>query len=317
MVSYPLFLEYVKDNIISFMPEEYSNYCVEEVQALKENGQVFTGISIVKNENGCNPAFYCEGFYKMYQDTQDIDEVMRFIAEQYVKWDKVGAQMALPDPENFEEVKDLIGYSVVNEQLNRDMLKELVHTTVEDLAKVYRVFYMDDEGCKSLKITNELMKGWGISIEELDSIANENMPVLFPPAAAEVSKNNSLTLLERIHNNPEINLAPGGSIYMLTNKYMRGGASVIFYPDLLKTVHAQIQEDFYILPASIHEVYILTKEDQSPKHLGEMVRTGNKEFVSPNDVLSDCVYEYIRDSDCIRKVPESVLQVEKNRGMER
>ena len=104
---------------------------------------------------------------------------------------------------------------------------------------------------------------------------------------------------------------------MLTNKYMRGGASVIFYPDLLKTVHAQIQEDFYILPASIHEVYILTKEDQSPKHLGEMVRTGNKEFVSPNDILSDCVYEYIRDSDRIRKVPESVLQVEKNRGMER
>ena len=24
MVSYPLFLEYVKDNIISFMPEEYN-----------------------------------------------------------------------------------------------------------------------------------------------------------------------------------------------------------------------------------------------------------------------------------------------------
>ena len=89
MVSYPLFLEYVKDNILSFMPEEYSNYCVEEVQALKENGQVFTGISIVKNENGCNGnPFICKKLYHKYLASVDkpsqniIDEFNRRKNEQ-------------------------------------------------------------------------------------------------------------------------------------------------------------------------------------------------------------------------------------------
>ncbi len=317
MVSYPLFLEYVKDNILSFMPEEYRDYRVEEIRALKENGQVFTGISIVKGEKCCVPAFYCESFYKMYQETQDIDSVMRDIAEQYVHWDKVGMQMPLPDLENFEEIKDLIGYSVANERLNQEMLKDVVHTTVEDIAKVYRVFLIDDDGCKSTKITNELMKQWDISREELDAIANENMPRMFPPVVMS-----SKTMLMKLFDEEEelptgIFAEPGDFLYVLTNQQLNGGASTLFYPELLQTVRQQLGNDFYILPGSTEEVYILPKDEHSPVLLGEKVRIGNQEFNQPNEILADCIYEYTKGADHIRKVPESVRQVEKNRGMER
>ena len=320
MITYPIFLEFVKENILSYMPEEYSTCQIENIRAIKENGQVFEGFAIVTDGKGycCAPAFYCESFYKMFQETQNIDEVMHYIAAQYVYWDNEGKKFNFPDLKNFEEVKDLIGYSVVNERFSQEMLKGVLHKSTEDLAKVYRVFMMDDDGCKSVKITNEILDVWEISESELDTIADRNMPNLFPPVVESVEHMMNYMLdIESIESKEGEGFSLGRDMYVLSNRQLSGGASVIFYPGLLESIRESANEDFYILPSSTEEVIIVSKNLHSAKWLGELVRAGNRDVTAQNEVLSDCIYEYTKESGKIRKVPESVPQVEKKRGMER
>ena len=321
MISYSLFLEYVKDNILSYMPQEYAEYHVNQISTVKENDLVLEGISVVKSGDGiqCAPIFYCEEFYRQFQETQDIQKVMRTLAELCVYWDREGRKMQLPDVTNFNEIKFMIGYSIANERLSRDMLEEVVYETIEDLAKVYRVFMLDDDGCKSLKITNELMERWGVTKAQLRQLADENMPRMFPPRIESMD-----SIARQIINLEELQAmfppqlpSAGKNMYMLSNEQICGGASVIFYPGLLEKVGELMKSDFFILPASTEEVYIIRSNPNSAKYYGEIVRDGNTMFCEPIEVLSDCIYEYNRESGKIRKVPESELVNEKHRGMER
>ena len=52
----------------------------------------------------------------------------------------------------------------------------------------------------------------------------------------------------------------------------------------------------------------------SPKDLGQMVREVNRAEVAREEVLSDRVYEYDKEAQKIRQVPESI---ERARGMEK
>ncbi len=319
MISYPLFLEYVKDNILSYMPEEYGGSQVEIVRAVKENDQVYEGITMIRSAAGirCSAVLYCESFYKEYQQNENPENIMKRIAEAYVKIERRGYAKNYPDVTRFEDVKSMIGYSVVNEKYNREMLEDIVHKCEEDLAKVYRLYAFDKDECSSLKIPNELMEVWGITVEQLDELANQNMPRMFPPVVVSSEKMLMNLFFEDEDFPVGICVEPGDFMYAATNQFLKGGASVIFYPNLLETVRLQVDEDFYILPGSTEEVYILPKGKNSPAKLGELVRNGNKNFNSPEQVLADCVYEYTRESGKIRKVPESELVHEKHRGIER
>ena len=323
MITYPIFLEFVKENILSYMPKEYEDCSIEVIRTIKENGKTVEGLAIVKTGEGVQlaPAYFCEPFFDLYQKTQDIEEVMQYMADMYVYWDKEGEKKRFPNLDNFQEVKNLIGYSIVNERFNRQMLKDLAHQTTEDLTKVYRVFHFTEEGGMSAKVSNEMLSAWGISIPELDAIANENMPKLFPPLleSLEFLAKGIMQEIdgERIDNLINVSFSLGNKMYMLSNTALTRGASTIFYPGLLESIREKVNEDFYILPASTEEVYIVSKSQGEAKWFGELVRSANEAINAPNEVLSDCIYEYTKESGKIRKVPESVPQVEKKRGLER
>lgn len=54
-----------------------------------------------------------------------------------------------------------------------------------------------------------------------------------------------------------------------------------------------VGEDFYILPASVHELLVIKKSAvQGPGILREMVRSVNREHVRPEIQLSNEVFEY-------------------------
>ncbi len=315
--TYDEFHAYVRDNILSFMPPEYADHSVKEVPAQKKNGKEYMGISIIDSGEGvsCHPVFHCKDFYNTFQGTGDINSIMMIIADAYVEIDKMGKAMKFPDLQNFSEIKTMIGYSIVNENLNKEMLKDTAYKSIEDFAKVYRVFHFNEGNGCSARITKEILDSWGVSLDELDRIADENMTVLFPAVLRPLGPpldqfGNSLNNVVPFSENEN-------AIYILTNEHMVGGASTIFYPGLLDTVHNLVKDDFYILPSSTEEVFIVSKTGHSAKAYGEIVRKANKDVVCPEEVLADCIYEYSKEGGSIRKVPESMLQFSKRRGMER
>ena len=65
---------------------------------------------------------------------------------------------------------------------------------------------------------------------------------------------------------------------------------------MLEQISNEIEENFYILPSSIHEM-IIVPESNSPSraHLDEMITEVNETQVDEEEVLSERVYYYNRD----------------------
>ena len=73
------------------------------------------------------------------------------------------------------------------------------------------------------------------------------------------------------------------------------------YPDILKNFSGMIENDFYILPSSIHEVILLPVcAEENPVRLQEMVKEVNESQVELQEQLSDQVYFYDRKSERLR-----------------
>ena len=81
--------------------------------------------------------------------------------------------------------------------------------------------------------------------------------------------------------------------YVVTNNIGINGASVILYPDMLREIAAKLGGDFYVLPSSIHEVLVVSaSEDVDEKSLKKMVEDINRNYLLPDEYLSDNVYKY-------------------------
>ena len=74
------------------------------------------------------------------------------------------------------------------------------------------------------------------------------------------------------------------------------GAATILYEGVLEMIADFLDDNFYVLPSSIHEV-IIVSETEAPwgsSGLSEMVREINHTQVDEEDILSDIVYYYDR-----------------------
>ena len=92
-------------------------------------------------------------------------------------------------------------------------------------------------------------------------------------------------------------------LYVLTNRSGWYGASCILYPGLLQKLAAQLGDDLFILPSSVHEVILLpVRAAGGPAELEAMVKEVNATEVDPEEVLSDSVYRYSLSRKAIQKI---------------
>jgi len=77
---------------------------------------------------------------------------------------------------------------------------------------------------------------------------------------------------------------------VLSNSSMYRGAAALFYPGVIEKIHAVLNDDYYIIPSSIHELIIVSSADSDPEALTVMLRSANKEVVAEDDVLDDDIY---------------------------
>ena len=128
-----------------------------------------------------------------------------------------------------------------------------------------------------------------LSLETLHQTAFSNIKTLLP---AELKTMNVVIheLLEEPFDESEEDC-----MYVLTNPIRTFGAACILYEGVLEDIGNQLNENFYILPSSIHEV-IIVPESKSPNRveLEEMIHEINETQVAVEEVLSDKAYYYSR-----------------------
>lgn len=297
-LSYQDFLNYVKENIKSQLPEEYEKYSVDIKSVVKNNGLALDGLLIHSEEEGVSPTIYLNEIFAEYQKNGNIEGTLETISNIYVN-----AVDQVPDLNMFtgemdltsEEVKGQITFRLIGYEANKDMLETMPYQKVEDMAMTYHLIATQSEdGIGSIRITNQLMQEMGLSKQELHTLAMENTMRMYPPTLKSMSEVMG-ELLFGIPSQPkEMNRdLPEDTIYVLSNVMGINGASTLLYPKLQEEIAESLGSNYYVLPSSIHEVLVVPDHGKmEQQELLNMVKEVNVTCVATDEVLTDNVYHY-------------------------
>lgn len=284
------FSDVIQNEIQKKMGCEYS---VEVQKITKNNSVVLTGLSIRDKECNITPIIYLEPFYEEYKAEKDINNIINALIQTY-EANKVQSvsKNELKFFLKYENVKDKIVFRLVNRERNSELLESIPHVEYYDLAITFQVMVSKDA---TILIRNEHMKMWQVNVDMLYTQALINTPILHP----YVLKNMNQVAREIIEQGSlDVDIAQemfiGDSpMYILTNCSNVGGASCILYPHLLENFATALNDDFYILPSSIHEtIFIRAKDVYRESELVDMVSVVNQTEVSEKEFLSNSVYFY-------------------------
>lgn len=317
MIEVKVFAEGVAKQIKDYLPEAYQDVTCKVTEQQKNNGTVRIGLLLERPGASIAPIVYMEPFYAEVQKGKSIERVMIEIAEVCKRSLKVKALPEQIDITDYAAVKEYLSIRVINQKANQKMLSHLPYKEMEDLAVICRIEFPDSDGeeIRTIKVTEELLSFWGVDQETVYQKALENAEKKNPPILTNVND----TLKAGLGMQPESpNLLesekgaidsgnPVNGLYVLRNKMKINGASVLAYPHLPEQLKKAFPQGYYILPSSVHEVMIVPKNHTvTPKELGEMVREINRQDVEREEVLSDRVYEFDKETGRLCQVPESM-----------
>ncbi len=149
----------------------------------------------------------------------------------------------------------------------------------------------------SILIHNRHLSYWNITDDDLFALAQQNTPRLLAYELRDMTD----VLRELFAAEPSVcedddSLSPA-SMYILTNRAKRNGSVCILYDNLLLNFANRLGCDLFILPSSIHEVLLIPANSQTEtKDLSEVVREVNSCQLSREEILSDHVYYFSRET---------------------
>ncbi len=146
----------------------------------RNNGLSLDGLSICEKGSRVAPTLYLNSCYQRFQNGTPLEQLLDELLSLY-RQSLANTPFDLNLLERAESVRPRVAYRLINAQSNRELLKTLPHIPVLDLAKV---FYLDlgadERGAMTVRITSAHLAHWGMDLEILSRLADENTPRLFP-----------------------------------------------------------------------------------------------------------------------------------------
>lgn len=302
-MNYQEFLNNIQLHISNVLGSEAS-VLIQPIR--KNNGTQFEGLVIVRPDCNISPTIYLNPYYHRMLDGVPMQDICSDILKTY--------QDRIPNGNfdtsfflNYHKVRSHIVPKLINFERNQPLLEEVPHIRFLDLVIVFQCFVNADENeYASILIYNHHMDKWGVNTQELYKAALHNAPLLMPcqfdnlcdllfRQSISSSFPDMVSLREDIDD-----MIP---MYVLSNAKRINGATTLIYQNMLKQIADYFCKNLIILPSSIHEVLIIPadKEESSEQLLpySNMVREVNATQVSDEELLSDHVYLYQRDTDSI------------------
>lgn len=274
-----------------------------QLQKVRKNNNVLLD-SIVIHMPGSNvsPTIYLESFYETYKQGVKLEKIVAQILAEYYRGCP-GKQLDLDYFKDFSKVRERIVYRLINAEKNEELLKEIPHVLMEDLAICfYYAFYDEGLGEGSICIHNKHMEWWGTNHLELMRIATENTVRLYEPEY----KNLKNVIGELCEELPDCIKEEDCNLYVLTNKQKTYGATCMLYDGELDKLAEAMEGSFYIIPSSVHEIILLKDTGvERADDLHAMIKEVNENHLLTEEVLSDYPYYYdnvMKKLTCLNKI---------------
>ena len=303
VLSYGEFVTYIRENVEAVLNDD-SETEVVLTEIAKNNGVISEIMTVRKEGENAAPVFYMRDIYEQYLRGVPSDELI----DQMIVICRQCNDDNLPVTgewfETFENISDKIIFKVVNYEKNQQKLMHCPFIRQLDLALTFRVLVEEEKKqIGTVLISDDLMKMWEVTAEDLYKLAVANMQRLWEgvmePIQDMIFEMADMKLSEEYHTFIEEN--DGASeipLYVLTNEIRLNGASVLFYTDCLKNFADSVGRDVFVLPSSIHEVLLIPVDgNMSAWDMKQIVEEVNHQLVSEEEVLSNHVYRYLYGSD--------------------
>ena len=262
-----------------------SHISLNPITTTKNNNTLKHGIEFSNDTSNISPVLYLDEWYEFYLAGKSLSQIAEDIVELYHQ----AADVSFTDTEmllDYEKLQEKILYKLVNFKANQSLLKDIPHIPYLDLAIVFYVLLdCKDSGMATVLIRNEHLKTWGKDLNTIFSNARENTPRVFPAELTPMSdflKNALPDSNEFIASNIDYDIKQQGAICTL-------------YDDIMNQIGKTLQDDFFVIPSSVHEVLLLKASDTDCMDLNEIIREVNETTVIPEEILSDHAYFYSRD----------------------
>ncbi len=277
----------------------------------KNNGVKLKGISILETGKRISPNIYLNGYYRLYRDGISMERIVERIVMVY---ERNGLEsIDLEFFTNYDRVRDRIVYKLINYEQNRELLNDVPHMRYLDMAVVF--YYMlseDTMNNASILIKQEHLKLWKVSKADVFKAAAVNTPKLLEPTITSMEnvvmsccektigeypekRESAEALLEDMKHMEETHPS---YMYILTNEGNLYGASCVLYKGVLQDFAKTLHSNLFVIPSSVHEMILIpTSVEADPEYLAQMVREINCDVVQREEILSNHVYYYDRETD--------------------
>ena len=266
---------------------------VNEVNKLNES---YEAITVTPEGSNIGVNMSLEKFYDAVQDGTPYDSVVDKAVDVINNGIDKRPEIDVAALTDYSQMKEKLAMEVVSAEANKDMLQNVPHQNMEDMAVVYRfVLNSDEEGRASILVTNQILDNMGVTPEQLHSDALENAPQIKPAeikgmseVMAEMMGYDQAAMMGIVPVAPE-----DEQMFVATVPDKVHGAGVLAYQDFMDQAAERAGGDFFILPSSIHEILIVPDNGKMDlKELENMVKEVYATQVAPADKLTDSVYHY-------------------------
>ncbi len=267
---------------------------------MKNNDVARYGIIVQREGETISPTIYIENYYDDYiqmkrtmsEIAEQILSVLCQVREHAGQYDSFAM--------DFEACQDKIIYRLISTEKNKKVLQGIPHIPFLNMSITFAVVCnLSPDGLESIRINNELMEKWEVSLKKLYQLARENTPRIFP-VKIDLLENLIASYLglkeEFLPASKEESLAEKNSPLIATNESGIQGATVLLYENLIQNLAEKYNSNLYILPSSIHEIIVIPgNDDKNLSDLTAMVEDINKKHVSREEILADTAFYYDRE----------------------
>lgn len=292
---------------MDFQKQLGDRYSVIVKDVVKNNGVKLKGLIIQAPHQNICPTIYLEYFYQMYCENQADDDSLKDIElaifRTYLR-DGNNKKIEMSWFMEWSKVKERICCKLINYESNRELLKQLPHIQVLDLAVVFYYSFQDSIlGDGTIQIYNNHLEMWGITRKELLEVAKKNTQKLFPcviDSMIQVVK--EMMRAEGLPYDAEDFSATESPMYVVSNKQKEYGAINLFNVEFLRDfANTKNKCNFWILPSSLHEVLLVPDDGNvGVAELLNMVTEVNSTQVMPEEVLANSIYKFVYATGEIR-----------------
>lgn len=245
-----------------------------------------------------SPSIHLQDLYELYEEngeSKEFDDCLHQIKVLYQNQESKNFECFDGD---WEEIRNSICLSLVNEAWNRKWLEEeqISYCKFLDFAIILRrTLDVSSRGVGTMVITKEFMDYMDVSEEVFWDTAWSN----FYQEKFCMYDMNDVVRLEAGKSGKSINtsdLKRMPPMYIISNQEREHGARAILRTDLLQKFSRELDCNLYILPSSVHEIILMPDTGIiDVQKMREDVKSINETVVPEYEWLSNEVYYFRKD----------------------